>query len=548
MISFEMVLKARDATAGALKKAQANMTKFRASVNKGFKGMLSGRKIMTGLAAGAVALGLTLKKSFEFERYRVQFKVLFGDLEQAKTHIASLQAFSASTPFQFADIAQASRQLHVFTNGVMGAEESLKLVGDAAAASGQNINDVAQWVGRAYSSIQAGRPFGEAAQRLQEMGILGGEARNKMEELQKSGASNIAVWSVLQGELNKSTGGMEEMSKTGEGLFSTLKDNWTLTLAAFGDRFSETAKVHIQALIEKLKSLQEDGSIDLWAARVSEALGIVGKAAKGAMWVFEKLAVVWGTVKYGVEGTSSGLGAMLGGGTFAEGVEMVDMPWEKEAEIRKKAHARKMKEATKEVATQEKSLSEKIAEDLGKKKTDAAKKTVEETAAAEAEKIAANLQKKLDQSKVDVENVATTEASLTKANLQKKLDQSKVDVENVATTEASLTKANLEEKKKQELQIVEEVAAARNAAFGGGGATGEGGEGAAAVDPNSRNYNLTAILQAEEMAKRTAQATAEAFRTVIEETNRPILDKLDRVAVAAERTADTLQDAITMSE
>lgn len=519
MISFEMVLKARDATAGALKKAQANMTKFRASVNKGFKGMLSGRKIMTGLAAGAVALGLTLKKSFEFERYRVQFKVLFGDLEQAKTHIASLQAFSASTPFQFADIAQASRQLHVYTNGVMGAEESLKLVGDAAAASGQNINDVAQWVGRAYSSIQAGRPFGEAAQRLQEMGILGGEARNKMEELQKSGASNIAVWSVLQGELNKSAGGMEELSKTGEGLFSTLKDNWSLALARFGDTFQDLAKNKIAALTDKIKQLMEDGTIDVWADRSKKALEGLLVTAKVVAGALSKL----GAIQKFVQKVAAAVGAKAGGGTFKEGWGMVD-DWEEQQrkdEERIRAAARKKKEANKESAAQEKSLSEKIAEDLGKKKTDQAKKAVKETAAKEAEEIA--------------------------ANLQKKLDQSKVDVEEVAHQEADLTKANLEEKKKQELAIVEEVAAARNAAFGGGGATGEGGE-AAAVDPNSRNYNLTAILQAEEMAKKQAQATAEAFRTVIEETNRPILDKLDRVAVAAERTADTLQDAITMSE
>jgi len=237
-------------------------------------------KVAAGVALAAGALAVTLKKAFTFERYTVQFKILFRDMAKAQAHLKDLQDFAARTPFQIGGIVEASRSLYVFTESVMGGVESLRMVGDAAAAVGQDLSSVAMWVGRAYSMIKAGRPFGEAAMRLQEMGVLSAKGRNAMEDLQKSGGSAADVFAILTGDLRKFEGGMAEASRTGEGLVSTLKDNLGLALADFGNVFVEDAKGALIRMIEWLQKLRSDGSIEAWATKAREALSLAAEVAK----------------------------------------------------------------------------------------------------------------------------------------------------------------------------------------------------------------------------------------------------------------------------
>ena len=160
---LEFIIRAKDLTGAGLNSARSSIQGMATRVSSGIKNMTSSLMGVVGVTAtaGAAVAGFasTLKAAFEFERYETQFKVLFGSLEKAKAHIAELQAFSAATPFQFGEIAEASRKLNVMTAGIMGATESLTLVGDAAAATGTQISELSMWVGRAYSAIKAGAPF-----------------------------------------------------------------------------------------------------------------------------------------------------------------------------------------------------------------------------------------------------------------------------------------------------------------------------------------------------------------------------------------------------
>lgn len=274
-----------------------------------FQGITRGFLRLAGVvSAGAVALWTTISKAFAFERMEAQFKVLFGSLERAKAHMADLAAFSAATPFQLADIAEASRLLQVFTDGVLNTQATLRLLGDAAAVAGAGISDVSMWVGRAYSALKAGRPFGEAAQRLQELGLLTGEARGQLEKLQKEGASSVQIWAALRGSLDKFAGGMKELSSTGEGLVSTLKDNVNLALRDFGQVFMEDAKNAIRELINWLGRLREDGTIEAWANKAKEALDVAAAVAnalasgEGRAQALQGLAdIVIGALRIGAE-------------------------------------------------------------------------------------------------------------------------------------------------------------------------------------------------------------------------------------------------------
>ncbi len=240
-------------------------------------------KLAAGVAVAGAALAVTVQKAFTFEKYTLQFKILFGNMEAAKKHMAELADFAARTPFELEGIVEASRLLMTFSEGVLGTESSLRLVGDAAAATGQGLSEVALWVGRAYSMIAAGKPFGEAAMRLQEMGVLTAKARNEMEELQAKGASAGDVFGVLTRSLGRFSGGMEELAKSGDGLVSTLKDNVNLALKDFGEVFMEDAKNALKSLIGWLDKLRADGTITEWAKKAREAIGLAAEVAKAIM-------------------------------------------------------------------------------------------------------------------------------------------------------------------------------------------------------------------------------------------------------------------------
>lgn len=213
-----------------------------------------------------------IKTSFRFETLTIQFKTLLGSIDAARERMAMLAKFAETTPFEMEEVARASRTLTVMSGDALGSAWALRLVGDAAAASGASIDELSMWVGRAYAMIQAGKPFGEAAMRLTELGVLTPKVRAKMEELQATGASSKDVWAELVTHLSTFGGAMKDLSQTGDGLTSTLSDNWTAAVRTFGNAFQTAAKDSIQFLIKLLAKLQADGTIQKWAEAAVKAL------------------------------------------------------------------------------------------------------------------------------------------------------------------------------------------------------------------------------------------------------------------------------------
>lgn len=213
-----------------------------------------------------------IKTSFRFETLTIQFKTLLGSIDSARERMSMLAKFAETTPFEMEEVARASRTLTVMSGDALGSAWALRLVGDAAAASGASIDELSMWVGRAYAMIQAGKPFGEAAMRLTELGVLTPKVRAKMEELQATGASSKDVWAELVTHLSTFSGAMKDLSQTGDGLTSTLSDNWTAAVRTFGNAFQTAAKDSIQFLIKLLAKLQADGTIKKWAEAAVKAL------------------------------------------------------------------------------------------------------------------------------------------------------------------------------------------------------------------------------------------------------------------------------------
>ena len=194
-----------------VKKLSGDFNKLDKNAKKSGDSMAAFGKQMAAIAAAGALLKLGKDAVFaaaELESLELQFKPLLGSAEEAKKRIGELSKFAASTPFELPAIAKASKTLQTLTGGMLATGNGLKLVGDAAAVAGVGFDELSVHVGRAFSNLKANRAAGESISRLQELGLISGQTRNEIEELQKASRGTEA-WELLQSELKKTEGAME---------------------------------------------------------------------------------------------------------------------------------------------------------------------------------------------------------------------------------------------------------------------------------------------------------------------------------------------------
>ena len=212
--------------------------------NVGIKTQFTGFQMLRFAAAiGGVQLGISvlattvislrnaiISTNAQIETATLQFTTLTGSARVARARIADLINFAKRTPFKVSQIVEASRVLRTFGGDVLDNNKILRQIGDTSAATGADLQNLTFWISRAYSALQDGRPFGEAATRLQELAVLTPEVRREIELLNEQGR-NAEAFDVLIGSLSRFTGALEEQSKTWRGATSTAADAARLLLA-----------------------------------------------------------------------------------------------------------------------------------------------------------------------------------------------------------------------------------------------------------------------------------------------------------------------------
>jgi hypothetical protein len=217
--SLEHLTTATQATGATAAGATGQSQGFFSGIFSNLANIGAGIGMLQGFASGVAGVGQSLiAGSAEFEGYEARFASLMGSTDAAKAKIQELSTFASTTPFELPDVIKASQSLQVFGGAALNTKENLAVVGNAAAATGQNIGDVSFWFARAYSAIQNGQPFGEAAQNLQQMGVMSGDAVVKLNALKESGASNQQMLAALAGSLNAPVDAMTKMGTTWTGL------------------------------------------------------------------------------------------------------------------------------------------------------------------------------------------------------------------------------------------------------------------------------------------------------------------------------------------
>lgn len=269
--NLNLVLKAQNETSAALKAMQSDLKRTADATEHASKagtGLGTSFKAGVGMALGGitalagaagigklVSAGMDMNKTLESSS--IAFKVLLGSADAAQQRIKELSEFAAKTPFELPEVVEASRVLQTFGGNVLATGDNLKLVGDVASGVQRPFSEVALWFGRLYDGMKSGRPIGEATARLQEMGAISGEARDKLEKLAASGRDISETWMEATKEFGQFNGMMEEQSQSFSGLMSTFGDAVNSTMGQITKPLFDLAKGALPGLISLMEGLPE---------------------------------------------------------------------------------------------------------------------------------------------------------------------------------------------------------------------------------------------------------------------------------------------------
>lgn len=267
--SVEAVFKAVDRVTAPVSRMQQRVGKFTRGterglrrINRAISATVSGFKRMTGaaikygtigLGAVAGAAGLLIREFSKIENAEAAFTPLLGGAKRAKEMVNALNETAATTPFQFETLAGSANQLLPVMNGNINETiRIMRMLGDTAGGNAQKLDSITRGFTKAMLKgkvdmeslnmiAEAGVPVFQDLAEV--MGMKTGPRFFKMISKGKVTTAQLTeAFEKLTGENGKFFKGMEISSKTTSGLWSTLKDNISLTAAGLGSVLAPTIK------------------------------------------------------------------------------------------------------------------------------------------------------------------------------------------------------------------------------------------------------------------------------------------------------------------
>ena len=203
------------------------------------------------LAAGAVALGVAaVKMNADMAMTARAFEVLTGDADKAKAHLDQLEAFAASTPFEFPGLVEASKKLQAYGFETEAVIPIIQAVGDAAMAVGMGQEGIDR-ITLALGQMNAkGKVSAEEMRQLAETGLpawdmlaqgIGVTVPQAM-EMAKKGAidAKAGISAVLTGLDSRFNGMMNKVAGEIPQSFSNMQDSVKSIMRTLGADLTET--------------------------------------------------------------------------------------------------------------------------------------------------------------------------------------------------------------------------------------------------------------------------------------------------------------------
>jgi tape measure domain-containing protein len=225
------------------------------------------------IAGGLAAVGIgqlvssSVKRAMSAETMGISMEVLIGDADKAKATIADLRSMAAATPFEFPDLADATKTLLGFGIANEDALPTISRISEVAQGSAEKLGRLSLVYGQIAST---GRLMGQDLLQLINVGfnplqIISEKTGESMIDLKKrmeQGAVSFAeveeAFRSVTGEGGRFYQMNERQSKTTAGLFSTLRDVWGEVQLAFGEPINDAIRPMISAVIPLVASLKDE--------------------------------------------------------------------------------------------------------------------------------------------------------------------------------------------------------------------------------------------------------------------------------------------------
>jgi tape measure domain-containing protein len=251
-----------------------------------------GTKLLgTGLAAGSL-FAAPLKRAAEMEQIAAGFESLTGSAEAAAKVMADIRKFGVETPFEFHELADASRKLMAFGVSARDLIPTLRAIGDVSSAIGAPIGEIAEIYGKA--KVQ-GRLFAQDINQLtgrgipvidelaKQFGVTKEEVRGLVESGKVDFANLEAAFKSLSGQGGRFFGMMDRQSRTLIGRLSTLKDSFWEAITPIGTALLPYAGKLLTVASSAVSTMgawiKANAKLAVKAAAVAAALVVMGSGA-----------------------------------------------------------------------------------------------------------------------------------------------------------------------------------------------------------------------------------------------------------------------------
>ena len=230
----------------------------------------AGAGLTAGITLPILGLGkAAIEGAAKQEQLRVAFTTMLGDAGKAKTLIQDLQSFAAATPFEQDQVVEAGKKLLAFGTNAEDVKGTLTSLGDIAAGVGIPIQDLATIYGQAQVSgrlmtgdinqlVGRGVPIIQALAK--ELGVTQSQVRGLAEDGKISFEDFQGALKGLTSEGSQFGGMMDQQSKTLLGMWSTIKDQISITLNTIGEKLITTFNLNekLAGAIEWLTKMREN--------------------------------------------------------------------------------------------------------------------------------------------------------------------------------------------------------------------------------------------------------------------------------------------------
>lgn len=246
---------------------------------KGITKRIFNLKTLAMTALGGIGMGKMLESGAELEKQTISMKHFIGlqraDASQdevnklTKDYIAELRKSAAKTPFDTPEvIAAGTRAINVAKGNTEQAMDLVRIAEDMAALNPKKSLEDAM---EALAGMQVGN-----LRRMKEFGF-----NITAEDVKNAGG----VANIIQNQIKPFfAGGAEKLSKSGAGLWSTLKGLASTKIQDMGLNILERLIPHLEKAVSWFEG--SEGTIDLWAEKIGSGVGwVLDRFGDATSWI-----------------------------------------------------------------------------------------------------------------------------------------------------------------------------------------------------------------------------------------------------------------------